>query len=87
MQHTFLLIVGLVLPDSGTFDDPQLARKRRQSQCTDQSLDRCVEVFAQRVFSADGGLDQGKGPDPMDAMFGKEVMDQIRAGKDVASAT
>jgi len=34
-----------------------------------------------QTFSADGGLDQGKGPDPMDAMFGKELMDQVRAGK------
>ncbi len=34
-----------------------------------------------QTFSADGGMDQGKGPDPMDAMFGKEVMDQVRAGK------
>ena len=34
-----------------------------------------------QTFSADGGLDQGKGPDPMDAMYGKQVMDRIRAGK------
>jgi NAD(P)-dependent dehydrogenase (short-subunit alcohol dehydrogenase family) len=34
-----------------------------------------------QTFSADGGLDQGKGPDPMDAMYGKEVMDRIRAGE------
>lgn len=34
-----------------------------------------------QTFSADGGLDQGKGPDPMDAMFGKGIMDQVRAGK------
>jgi NAD(P)-dependent dehydrogenase (short-subunit alcohol dehydrogenase family) len=34
-----------------------------------------------QTFSADGGLDQGKGPDPMDAMYGKDVMDRIRAGK------
>jgi hypothetical protein len=26
-------------------------------------------------------MDQGKGPDFMDAFFGKEVMDQIRSGK------
>jgi NAD(P)-dependent dehydrogenase (short-subunit alcohol dehydrogenase family) len=37
-----------------------------------------------QTFSADGGLDQGKGPDPMDAMYGKDVMDQIRAGKSVS---
>ncbi len=37
-----------------------------------------------QTFSADGGLDQGKGPDPMDAMYGKEAMDQIRAGREVA---
>jgi NAD(P)-dependent dehydrogenase (short-subunit alcohol dehydrogenase family) len=34
-----------------------------------------------QTFSADGGLDQGKGPDPMDAMYGKDAMDRIRAGK------
>lgn len=34
-----------------------------------------------QTFSADGGLDQGKGPDPMDAMYGAEVMARIRAGK------
>jgi len=34
-----------------------------------------------QTFSADGGLDQGKGPDPMDAMFGKDVMDRVRAGQ------
>jgi NAD(P)-dependent dehydrogenase (short-subunit alcohol dehydrogenase family) len=34
-----------------------------------------------QTFSADGGLDQGKGPDPMDAMYGKDMMDRIRAGK------
>jgi NAD(P)-dependent dehydrogenase (short-subunit alcohol dehydrogenase family) len=32
-------------------------------------------------FSADGGQDQGKIPDTLDAVFGKEVMDMIRAGK------
>jgi NAD(P)-dependent dehydrogenase (short-subunit alcohol dehydrogenase family) len=37
-----------------------------------------------QTFSADGGMDQGKGPDPMDAMFGKDVMDQVRAGKSPA---
>lgn len=34
-----------------------------------------------QTFSADGGMDQGKGPDPMDAMYGKDKMDLIRAGK------
>lgn len=34
-----------------------------------------------QTFSADGGLDQGKGPDTMDAMFGKDIMDAVRAGK------
>lgn len=34
-----------------------------------------------QTFSADGGLDQGKGPDPMDDMYGKDVMDCIRAGR------
>lgn len=34
-------------------------------------------------FSADGGQEQGKIPDAMDGAYGKEVMDQIRAGKPV----
>ncbi len=34
-----------------------------------------------QTFSVDGGMDQGKGPDFMDAFFGKDAMDQIRAGK------
>jgi len=34
-----------------------------------------------QAFSADGGMDQGKGPDFMDAFYGKDVMDRIRAGK------
>ena len=34
-----------------------------------------------QTFSVDGGMDQGKGPDFMDAFFGKDTMDQIRAGK------
>jgi len=34
-----------------------------------------------QTFSADGGMDQGKGPDFMDAFYGKDVMDRIRAGK------
>jgi hypothetical protein len=37
-----------------------------------------------QTFSADGGLDQGKGVDPMDAMYGAEVMASIRAGKPVS---
>lgn len=36
-----------------------------------------------QTFSADGGADQGKGADMMDMMLGKDVMDQIRAGKAV----
>lgn len=36
-----------------------------------------------QTFSADGGMDQVSGPNFMDAMFGKEVMDGIRAGKPV----
>ncbi len=36
-----------------------------------------------QTFSADGGMDQGKGPDFMDAFFGKEAMDRIRAGKTI----
>lgn len=34
-----------------------------------------------QTFSADGGLDQGKGVDPMDAMYGADVMARIRAGR------
>ncbi len=34
-----------------------------------------------QTFSADGGLDQGKGPDPMDAIYGRELMEQVRAGR------
>jgi NAD(P)-dependent dehydrogenase (short-subunit alcohol dehydrogenase family) len=37
-----------------------------------------------QTFSADGGLDQGKGVDPMDAMYGVEAMESIRAGKPVS---
>lgn len=33
-----------------------------------------------QTFSADGGLDQGKAPDPSDRVYGKHVMDRIRAG-------
>jgi NAD(P)-dependent dehydrogenase (short-subunit alcohol dehydrogenase family) len=36
-----------------------------------------------QTFSADGGMDQGKGPDFTAGFFGKEVMDRIRAGKPV----
>lgn len=36
-----------------------------------------------QTVGVDGGMDQGKGPDFMDAFFGKDVMDQIRAGKPV----
>lgn len=36
-----------------------------------------------QTFSADGGLDQCKGIDPMDDMYGEEVMAQIRVGKPV----
>jgi len=37
-----------------------------------------------QTFSADGGMDQGKGPDPLDAMFGKDAMDRIRAGREAS---
>jgi NAD(P)-dependent dehydrogenase (short-subunit alcohol dehydrogenase family) len=37
-----------------------------------------------QTFSADGGQDQGQAPDLMEAYYGKEVMDQIRAGKQVS---
>lgn len=33
------------------------------------------------TFSVDGGMAQNAGPDFMDGMFGKDAMDQIRAGK------
>jgi NAD(P)-dependent dehydrogenase (short-subunit alcohol dehydrogenase family) len=36
-----------------------------------------------QTFSVDGGYDQGKAADMMDMMIGKELMDQIRAGKAV----
>lgn len=39
-----------------------------------------------QVFSADGGMEQGKGPDFMDQFFGKEAMDRIRAGKEASPA-
>ncbi|MEW9856455.1 SDR family NAD(P)-dependent oxidoreductase [Novosphingobium sp. M1R2S20] len=34
-----------------------------------------------QTLSADGGLEQGKAPDPMDDFFGKDAMDEIRAGR------
>lgn len=36
-----------------------------------------------QTFSVDGGQDQGKAPDMMDDVFGKDVMDRIRAGEEV----
>jgi NAD(P)-dependent dehydrogenase (short-subunit alcohol dehydrogenase family) len=33
-----------------------------------------------QTIAVDGGMDQGKGPNFMDAFFGKAAMDQIRAG-------
>ena len=42
-----------------------------------------IAIAAWQTFSVDGGLDQRTGPDFMDAFFGKDVMDQIRAGKAV----
>lgn len=36
-----------------------------------------------QIFSADGGQEMGRAPDHMDDFFGREVMDQIRAGKPV----
>ncbi len=32
-------------------------------------------------FAADGGLEQGRSPDHLDAMYGKDIMDVIRAGQ------
>lgn len=37
-----------------------------------------------QTLSVDGGMDQGKGPNFMDAFFGTEVMDEIRAGRPVS---
>lgn len=34
-----------------------------------------------QTFSVDGGMDQVSGPDFMDAFFGKETMDAVRAGR------
>jgi NAD(P)-dependent dehydrogenase (short-subunit alcohol dehydrogenase family) len=34
-----------------------------------------------QTLSADGGSDQGKAADMMDMMIGREIMDQVRAGK------
>ena len=34
-----------------------------------------------QTIAVDGGMDQGRGPDFMDAFYGKAIMDQIRAGK------
>lgn len=34
-----------------------------------------------QTFSVDGGMDQSPAPDFMDAFYGKETMDRIRAGK------
>lgn len=36
-----------------------------------------------QAFSVDGGQEQGKAPDHMDLYFGKELMDDVRAGKAV----
>lgn len=36
-----------------------------------------------QTLSADGGMDQSSGPDFMDAFFGRDVMERIRAGKPV----
>jgi NAD(P)-dependent dehydrogenase (short-subunit alcohol dehydrogenase family) len=36
-----------------------------------------------QTFTVDGGMEQGKAPDFMDRIYGKEVMEQIRAGKPV----
>lgn len=37
-----------------------------------------------QIFTADGGMEQGKAPDFMDAIYGVEVMDAIRGGEEVA---
>lgn len=39
-----------------------------------------------QTVAVDGGLGQGKGPNFMDAFFGKDLMDQIRAGKPIPAA-
>lgn len=38
-------------------------------------------------FSVDGGLEQGSQPDMMDSVFGREVMDRIRAGQPLDPGT
>lgn len=40
-----------------------------------------------QTFSVSGGSEQGKMPDTMDAMFGRDVMDRIRAGQALAPGT
>lgn len=35
-----------------------------------------------QTFTADGGMEQGKAPDFMDAIYGTEVMDRVRAGRE-----
>jgi NAD(P)-dependent dehydrogenase (short-subunit alcohol dehydrogenase family) len=37
-----------------------------------------------QIISADGGQEQGKIPDLLDAIYGKEVMDQVRRGRSPA---
>lgn len=37
-----------------------------------------------QTFTADGGMEQGRAPDFMDAIYGVEMMDKIRAGRAVA---
>jgi len=39
-----------------------------------------------QTFSADGGMEQGKGPDFMDQFFGKDMMDRLRAGREAKPA-
>lgn len=37
-----------------------------------------------QTFTADGGMEQGKAPDFMDAIYGTEVMNKIRAGSAIS---
>lgn len=39
-----------------------------------------------QTVGVDGGMDQGKGPDFMEAIYGQDTMDQIRAGRPLDAA-
>jgi NAD(P)-dependent dehydrogenase (short-subunit alcohol dehydrogenase family) len=60
-----------------------------------EDIARAVRFFAGpesgwvtgQSISADGGQEQGKVPDMLDAIYGKDVMDQVRAGRPPATET